>query len=175
MLSSLAHGNPANLHRHHFDEDKLEWIPVPKKIDPKKDAENKKAEEEKKKKEEEDKKRTEAIKKQAEDAKKAEEQKKAAEKSEPMPPPPQRGETANAPPSVPGSGQAQGEDSHPPVSKKPSPPAVQRDAEEKVIKADEKRDEAVKQAEEKRRAEEEKAVKAEEKRKVDEEAAKPAP
>jgi hypothetical protein len=51
----------------------------------------------------------------------------------------------------------------------PDPPAAQKAAEEKQIKADTKREEIVRIAEDKRRAEEEKAVKAEEKRKLDEE------
>lgn len=135
---------------------------MPKKIDPKKEAEEKKAEEEKKKKEDEDKKHAEAIRTQ----KQADEQLKIAAQpqSQPpapgsIPPPPQRGETANAPPSA-GQAQAQGEQSVPPISRQPAPPAVQKAAEERAVQVDEKRDEAFKSAEEKRRAEE-KAVKAE--------------
>lgn len=140
---------------HHFDEDKLEWIPVPKKIDPKGDAEKKQAEEarkqredEKKKKEEEHKKLVEEVKKKAQEALKADEQKKTD--SKPPPPPPQKGETANVAPQgqKPSTRSARDE---PPVSKQPAkpdpdPPAALKAAEEKVIKADAKRDEVVKEA-----------------------------
>jgi len=165
---------------HHFDEDKLEWIPVPKKIDPKSDEAKKQAEEEKKKAEE---KQKEDEKKKAEEAKKNADPKKAEEKkSEPAPAPPQKGSTANEQPqgqqpNTPArdAAQAQGQDSQPPVSKKPSeaadpaPPAEQKAAEEKVMKTDDKRDEVLKRAEEKRKAEEQKAVEAEAKRKVEDE------
>jgi hypothetical protein len=128
---------------------------VPKKIDPKGDAEKKKAEEarnkkeeEKKKKEQEHKKQVEEVKKKAQDALKADEQKKSDVK--PPPAPPQKGATANAAP----QGQKPSTRSvrdEPPVSKQPGkpdpdPPAAQKAAEEKVIKADAKRDEVVKEA-----------------------------
>jgi len=128
---------------------------VPKKIDPKGDAEKKQAEEarkqkedEKKKKEEEHKKLVEEVKKKAQEALKAEEQKKSD--SKPPPPPPQKGETANVAPQgqKPSTRSARDE---PPVSKQPGkpdpdPPAALKAAEEKVIKADAKRDEVVKGA-----------------------------
>jgi len=157
---------------HHFDEDKLEWVPVPKKIDPKVEEAKKKVEEGKKKAEERQK---EAEKKKAEEAKKkADEQKKSEEvKFEPATIPPQKGSTANEQPqgqqpSTPArdAAQAQGKHADPPVSKKPS---EQKAAEEKVIQADDKRDDVVKKAEEKRKAEEQKAVEAEAKRKLEDE------
>ncbi|PMD38491.1 hypothetical protein L207DRAFT_431451 [Hyaloscypha variabilis F] len=142
---------------HHFDEEKLEWIPVPKKLDPKKEAarikleeEKAKKEEEKKKQEEEEKAKQEAAKqatiaKATEDIKRAEEQKKLL--PAPVPVPLTKGETANAPPNTPDTRV------EPPISKQPT-----------TSPADEKIEAALKTAEEKRKVAEAKAAQAEEKR-----------
>jgi hypothetical protein len=162
---------------HHFDENKLEWIPVPKKTaeeikkEEKKKADDKKIEEEKKKKEEEDKKKKEEN----------EKKEKAEQAKPPPPPPPSQPKSSETPPAnqqpAPQSKPATSNEAPknqqppnnsqsseaPPVSKQPSlsQPSEQKRAEDKVFTKDEKRETALKKAEEKRKEDEQKAVAAE--------------
>ncbi|TVY84449.1 Protein MNN4 [Lachnellula suecica] len=127
---------------HHFDEDKLEWIPVPKKLTP---TEIRKAEEEKKhqddKKVEEQKKQIEQQKKQAQAAKVT----KPDAKQAPLPP-----KAADA-----------SEPDGPQVVKQPKheQPPAQKEADTKHFDKEEKRQDSKLEGEEKRKVQEAAAAK----------------
>ncbi|KAF4628343.1 hypothetical protein G7Y89_g9808 [Cudoniella acicularis] len=138
---------------HHFDQDKLEWIPVVKNVDSKKPPPKKE-----------------------EPKKKAQPKKAEPKKEEKKTQSQQKGQPAGASPEKPPITKQPKQEQNSPANKPdPNRPNEQQKADEKILTAQAKREAEVKKAEEKRREKEQKAIKdaeaKEQKRKQEEEQA----